>query len=346
MVQEQSNAPRAGSSQTSSALHPTTALVTGATGFIGSAVCRALLEQGHQVRALHRPTSSLEPLEGLHLERLEGDILLPHSLHAPMQDVQVVFHTAAQAAYWRFPEQVIRAAIEGTYNVAHAASEVGVRRLIITSSIAAMGIPPQGELLDETCTFSLPMTHFPYGYAKYQAELQALDSASEGLEVVIVNPTVVIGPGDRHRISGSLIIEAARGRTFLWIEGGLNLVHLEDVVAGHLAAAAHGRPGERYILGGENLSYRQIFNTLSDIVQRRPPWLKLPHSLIEPAARAVEVLGRVVPLPLDGNQLRMSRHYLYCDISKAARELGLSKPLPFRQAAEDAFHWYRTHGFV
>ena len=322
------------------------ALVTGATGFIGSALCRALAAEGYRLRALHRTTSSLLPLEGLPVERALGDIRQPETLAAACRGVDIVFHAAAESAYWRNPRQVIPAAVEGTRNVVQAALSAGVRRLVLTSSLAAMGLPNPGELLTEAHTFDLPPQAFPYGYAKYQAEREALRLAGDRLEVVIVNPCVVLGAGDVHQISGSLVIEAARGRTFLWMDGGINVVHIDDVAAGHLAALRRGRPGERYLLAGENLSHRQVFTTLAEIVARRPPWFKLPHAAVTPVAALIDGLRRFVPLPVNGDQLRHASHYLWCDPTKARHELGLAQPLPFRQAAQEAFDWYCQQGVL
>ena len=203
-----------------------------------------------------------------------------------------------------------------------------------------------GELLTEDHSFNLDPKQFAYGYAKRQAEVEALKNAAQGIEVVIVNPTVVMGPGDLNRIGGTLVIEAARGWDFFWLEGGINAVHIQDVIEGHLAAALHGTPGERYILGGENLSYHEAFTILAEVVGCRPPWLKIPGWLIEPAARLIDWLQRVIRLPFNSTQLRMSRHYLFCDLSKSHRELGLSKPRPFRQAAQEAYAWYQEQGVI
>jgi dihydroflavonol-4-reductase len=325
---------------------PDTVLVTGATGFIGSSLCRALLARGFRVRAMHRATSSLKALEALAVERVVGDILDPTSLPPAMDGVRWLFHTAAQSAHWRQPRRVLASAVEGTRHVFRAAREAGVRRAVLTSSLAALGVPAPGERLDERHTFNLPRRAFPYGFAKAQAEREALGHAGEGLEVVIVNPTVVLGAGDVHRISGSLVIEAARGLTFFWVDGGTNVVHIGDVVEGHLAALERGRPGERYILGGENLTHRQIFTTLNEIVGRRPPWLRIPGWTIPPYAFLVDLLSKVAPLPVSGSLLRMSRHYLFCDTRKAQHELGLTAPRPFRQAAQEAADWYRREGVI
>jgi len=326
---------------------PDPVLVTGATGFVGSAVCRHLAQQGFEVRALHRPTSGLSTLEGLRVDRRLGDILDPETLAPSVGGVRWVFHAAAEAAYWRRrPEQVIRGAVEGTRNIVNACVQAGVERLILTSSMAALGVPRSGELLTEDHTFNLPAKRFPYGYAKRQAELEALKAAGGSLEVVVVNPSIVIGAGDVHQISGSLVIQAARGRTFLYTGGGTNIIHIDDVAAGHLAAAERGRSGERYLLGGENLTHLQLFTLLAEVVGSQPPWLRLPDWAIEPVAASLDLARRILPMPLDGNQLRLSRHRLFCDTAKARYQLGVVNRRPARQAIVEALAWYRAHGVV
>lgn len=326
---------------------PDPVLVTGASGFIGSAVCRHLAQQGFKVRALHRPASDLSALEGISVERRAGDLFEPEGLARAADGVRRVFHVAAVAEYWRQrPEQVIRSAVEGTRNIVQACHQAGVERLILTSSMAALGVPEHGELLTESNTFNLPAKRFPYGYAKRQAEIEALQAAGGSFQVVIVNPSIVLGAGDMHQISGSLVVQAARGRTFLYTGGGTNIVHIDDVAAGHLAAAERGRSGERYILGGENLTHLQLFTLLAEVVGGRSPWLRLPDWAIEPVASLIDLIRRIAPLPLDGHQLRLSRQRLFCDTSKAQRELGLTRTRPARQAIVEALAWYRARGVV
>jgi dihydroflavonol-4-reductase len=325
---------------------PDCVLVTGSTGFVGSALCRTLLAEGFHVRAFHRPSSNLRALNGLAVERIAGDVLQAETLPPAMDGVRWVFHAAAQADYWREQRGVLETSVDGTRNVVQAARAAGVARLILTSSVAALGIPQPGELLDERSTFNLPPQRFPYGYGKHMAELEARRQAGEALDIVIVNPAIILGPGDWNRISGSLVIEAARGLSFIYTEGGVNLIHIQDVVDGHLAAALRGRSGERYILGHENLTNYQVFAGLAEITGARPPWLKLPGWSIGPLAMLIDGLRHVAPLPLDGNQLRLSRQRLWCDTHKASRELGLVPKRSFRQTAEETFNWYRQQGIV
>jgi dihydroflavonol-4-reductase len=322
------------------------ALVTGGTGFIGSAVCRRLLQEGITVRALHRPQSSLQALSGLPVQFQQGDILQPETLPAALEGARWVFHAAAQSDYWRHPKHVVATAVAGTRNVLLAAAEAGVERVVLTSSSSALGVPEAGELLDESHEFNLPPGRFPYGYAKRQSELAALEIASNRIDVVIVNPSIVLGPGDLNLISGSLVIASARGQAFLWVDGGTNIVHIDDVAEGHLAALRSGRTGERYLLAGENFTWQEIFTQLTEIVGHRKPWLHLPTALVPPAAAAVDLVSKIAPLPLNGDQLRMSRHYLWYDTSKAAQEIGFQAIRGFPLAAQEAYAWYLEHGIL
>lgn len=322
------------------------ALVTGGTGFVGSAVCRRLLAEGIAVRVLLRRSSSRQALQGLPVEFHPGNILQPDSLAGAFHGARWVFHAAAQSDYWRHPEQVVEAAVTGTRNVLQAASASGVERVVLTSSAAALGVPEGGNLLDESHEFNLPPGRFPYGYAKRQSELAALELEAHGLQVVIVNPSIVFGPGDLNRISGSLVIAAARGQAFLWVDGGTNIIHIDDVADGHLAALRRGRSGQRYLLAGQNCSWQELFGTLAKITGRRRPWLHLPSGLIPAAAGAVELLAHLLPLPMNAAQLRMSRYRLWYDAGKAERELGFSARRSYEQAARETYDWYRQQGML
>jgi dihydroflavonol-4-reductase len=325
---------------------PETVLVTGATGFLGSALCRSLLASGHPVRALHRPTSSLAALDGLPVTRFVGDILEPDSLRPALDGAEWVFHAAAAVAHWRKPEHLVRTAVEGTRNVLEAARRAGVKRAVLTSSIAALGAPKPGTLLDEAHEFNFTPKEFLYGYAKRQAEIEAHWVTARGLPVVIVNPSAILGPGDLNQIGGSVVIEAVRGRTWLYTDGGTNWVHVADVVAGHLAAMQQGRPGERYILAGENLTHRQALQTLAELTGGPAPRVRIPGPLIGPCAAFLDLFGRPLGLPINGTTLRLARNYFFCDASKARRDLGLAEPLTFRQAAQEAYDWYKQSGVL
>jgi dihydroflavonol-4-reductase len=305
-----------------------------------------LLDSGLRVRALHRPGSNRKNLQDHPVDYFQGDILDRERMVEACEGVRWVFHAASESAYWRNPQAVRNTAIEGTRNVAEAAMEAGVERMLFTSSIIAMGLPEKGELLTEDHKFNLPEKRFPYGAAKYQSERVLLELVEQGLDAVIVNPTLILGPGDLNAITGSMVIEAGRGWGFLYLDGGANYVHIDDVARGHLAAIKVGERGKRYILGGENLPHHQAFSILTKVVGRRPPWLKIPGWIVPPAAWLIDQLSGLVRLPFNADQLRMSAHYIYCDIEPARADLGLTAPLPFEQAVEDTYQWYLDEGML
>jgi dihydroflavonol-4-reductase len=295
---------------------------------------------------MHRPSSNLTNLKNLPVETFQANILDPEAMLQACQGVQWVYHTASQSAYWRYPESVKQTAVDGTRNVAEAALASGVERFVFTSSMSSLGIPAEGECLTEQHTFNLPESKFPYGAAKHQAEIALLEIVDRGLDAVILNPSLILGPGDLNIITGSFVIEAARGLGFFYLDGGTNYVHIEDVVQGHLAAAKLGECGRRYILGGENVAHYEAFTIFTQVVGRRPPWLKIPGWFVPPVAWLIELLQNFVKLPFDANQLRLSRYYTYCDVAPARQELKLGPPTPLRQAAEDTYHWYREEGML
>jgi dihydroflavonol-4-reductase len=298
------------------------------------------------VRALHRPTSSLAALDGLAVTRFVGDVLEPDSLRPALEGAEWVFHAAAIVAHWRNPDHVVRTAVEGTRNVLEAARVAGVKRAVLTSSIAALGAPKPGTLADESHEFNFSPKAFLYGYAKRQSEIEAHWVSARGLPVVIVNPGAILGPADLNQIGGAVVIEAVRGRTVVYIDGGTNWVHIADVVAGHIAAMERGLPGERYILGGENLTHRQAFQTLAEVTGSPSPRVKIPGALIEPLAALLDLVGRPLGLPINGTTLRLARNFFFVDSGKARRELGLAEPRHFRLAAQEAYEWYKQHGLL
>lgn len=325
------------------------ALVTGGTGFVGANLVAGLIEQGITPRVLHRQTSSLEALRGLHFETAIGDILDDvDALAADMAECHWVFHVAAVADYWRQPtNRLYQVNVEGTRRVLEAARRAGVRRFVFTSSLAALGLPRPGECLDEDDAFNLPPSQFPYGHSKRLAEQEVQRAVAQGLDAVIVNPTVVLGPRDVNQISGSIIVEAARGLVRFVPPGGVNYIAVRDVVAGHIAAARHGRVGERYILGAHNLSHAEAIPIICRIVGRRPPRLKIPGWLLPPAAAVVRLaralFGR--PRALDENQVRLLGAEIYADAGKAQRELHLPQT-PFPATVQEAYNWYNKHGYL
>ncbi len=322
-------------------------LITGATGFIGANLARALVARGEQVRVLRRPTSRLDALEGLPVEHALGDILDLDALCAAMQGCALVFHVAAAAQYWRnHADEVYRINVTGTRNVVQAALQCGVERLVFTSSSAAIGPAPRPDApADETQHFPESLRWFVYGHSKHLAEQEVQRAVAQGLSAVIVNPTIVLGPRDVNFVSGSAIRAAVRGQLRILPPGGSNLVHVQDVVAGHIAAAERGRTGERYILGGENLTHRRAAEIIAEVTGAPPPLLTLPAWCLPFVARLIDAFNALTrtrdPL-VSGDQVRLGDKFFYYSSAKAIRELGLSQT-PFWQAVADAWEWYRAH---
>lgn len=323
-------------------------LVTGATGFVGANIAAALAARGDHMRVLRRATSRLDALEGVPVEYAVGDILDSDSLVAAMQDRELVFHVAAMSQYWRSSKDTVyRVNVEGTRNVVQAALVTGVQRVVHTSSVAALGYPPRGTTANESQVFPPKLSWWPYGHSKHLAELEVHKAVEQGLSAVIVNPTIVIGPRDINFVSGSLIRASIKGQLRVVPPGGSNIIHVDDVVAGHLAAAERGRVGERYILGGENLSHWEAAETIASVTGGARPRLVLPNWLLPPLARAIDAFNTLDPRPplVAGEQILLGGETFYVDNSKAVRDLGLPQT-PFRKAAADAYAWYREHGLL
>jgi dihydroflavonol-4-reductase len=265
-----------------------------------------------------------------------------------MQDCELVFHVAAMSQYWRSSKETIyRVNVEGTRNVMQAALATGVERLVHTSSVAALGYPPRGRLADESQPFPPELAWWPYGHSKYLAELEVHKAVAQGLPAVIVNPTIVIGPRDVNFISGSFIRASARGQLLAVPPGGSNMVHVDAVVTGQLAAGERGRLGERYILGGENLSHWDAALTIASVTGGPRPRFVLPRWSLPPLASLTDIFNALNPRPpyVAGEQIRLGGETFYVDNRKAVRELGLPQT-PFRQAAADAYAWYQQHGLL
>ncbi len=322
------------------------AVVTGATGLVGSTICRTLLAAGHEVRAFHRTTSNLLAIEGLPVEHAVGDVMDQPSLETAFQGMDWVFHTAGRVAHWRDGGLLVNSIVQGTQNVLNAARAAGVKRFVFTSSAAALGVAKNNEIMDETHDFNYTPQRWPYGFAKHLAEQEVREAVAAGLDCVIVNPTAIFGPRDLNVIGGSLIMELVAGRVPAIPVGGMNSVHVDDVAEGHVAAAERGKPGERYILGGVNLTHAETIAVVADELKLRPPRFTCPPALIEPLAILADAVSPVLNLPANGDLLRLSRYYMYFDSSKAKAELGLGEPRPFRQAIREAIDWYRENGFL
>jgi dihydroflavonol-4-reductase len=324
-------------------------LVTGASGFVGSRVARALLRQGRDVRVSVRASSDRRNLRGLDVEVVEADLRDAEAIMAAVAGCDVVYHVAADYRLWvPRPAELYRANVEGTRLLLRAAGAAGVKRIVYTSSVAALGLPGGREAGNEETPVSLDDMIGHYKRSKYLAEQAALEIAREdGTPVVIVNPSTPVGPGDlKPTPTGQMIVDAAAGRMPAFVDTGLNIVHVDDVAEGHLLAEQHGRVGERYILGAQNLTLEQILAEVARITGRRPPTLQLPHAVPMLAAYVSEsiarVTGRTPTLTIDG--ARLARKHMYFDSTKAARELGYHAR-PAREAIGDAVEWFRSQGY-
>jgi dihydroflavonol-4-reductase len=323
------------------------ALVTGATGFVGAAVARALLRQHFRVRVLVRPSSDRTNLRDLNVEAVSGDLTDVTSLERAAQGCEALFHVAADYRLGaRDPAQLYHNNVEGTRNVLAAAQRANVRRIVYTSSVATVGIPSDGTPGNESTPVTLENMIGHYKRSKFLAEEVVRAAAKEGVPVVMASPSTPVGPGDiKPTPTGQLVLDAAAGRMPAYVDTGLNIVHVDDVAAGHVLALERGRVGERYILGGEDMTLRQILAMISAQVGARPPRLRLPYGLVLPMAYVAEgiakLTGRSGRLTLEG--VRMSRKIMFFSSAKAVQELGYSWRPP-QAAFADAIDWFRAHG--
>jgi dihydroflavonol-4-reductase len=325
------------------------ALVTGATGFVGAAVTRALLAAQWQVRVLARKGSDRRNISALDVEVAEGDLNDSAALDRAAQQCVALFHVAAD---YRLgapdPSQLYRTNVEGTRNILNAAKRAGVQRMVYTSSVATIGIPTDGTAGDESSPVALQNMIGHYKRSKFLAEEAVRTAAREGNPVIIVSPSTPVGPGDlKPTPTGQLVLDAAAGRMPAYVDTGLNIVHVDDVAAGHLLAYERGRVGERYILGGQDMSLREILGLIAALVGRKPPRLRLPYGVVLPIAYLAEgyakLSGRSGRITLEG--VRMSRKRMYFSSAKAVRELGYQWRPPL-QAFEDAIRWFREQGLL
>ena len=323
-------------------------LVTGASGFVGSAVARALSRRGDDVRVLMRSTSVRTNIEGEQFEVAEGDMLDRHSMIEAMEGVRYVFHVAADYRLWaRDPREIVRNNLEGTRAVMEAARAVGVERIVYTSSVAALK-PSNGKAVDETSRHSEDTAIGAYKKSKLVAERLVERMAGDGLPAVIVSPSTPIGPRDvKPTPTGRIIVQAANGGMPAFVDTGLNLVHVDDVAEGHLLALEKGRIGENYILGGEDVRLRDMLAVICPLVGRKPPRVRLPRTPLYPLAWCSEAMARFTnkePM-LTVDALNMSRYHMFFSSKKAQDELGyIARPYTF--AIEDAVHWFRNAGYI
>jgi dihydroflavonol-4-reductase len=326
------------------------AFVTGATGFVGSHVARVLHEQGADLRLLVRPTSNPKNIESLHAERAVGDLRDAASLEKAMAGCDTVFHVAADYRLWiRDPDQMYRSNVEGTRAILEAARKNGVRRVVYTSSVATMGFRRNGQPADEDSPVGLPDMIGHYKRSKFMAEQVALEAGRSGIDVVVVNPTTPVGEQDiKPTPTGRIIVDFLKRKFPAYVDTGLNLVDVDECARGHVDALERGRSGERYILGGENLTLKQILDKLANITGLPSPKVRVPYVL----ALATGVVDQLVTGHLRGGEpratidaVRMGRKKMFVSSAKAERELGW-KVLPIDAALQRAVDWFRVHGYA
>lgn len=325
-------------------------LVTGASGFVGSAVARALLARGDWVRLIVRETSPRANIAGLDAEVMAGDLTDRAAVSAAMAGVSALYHVAADYRLWApDPRTIIANNLATTRITMEAALAAGVPRIVYTSSVATLKPRDDGTPVDESAAATPEQAVGAYKRSKVEAErLVEAMVASQGLPAVIVNPSTPIGPRDvRPTPTGRIIVEAANGRIPAFVDSGLNLVHVDDVAAGHLAAMDHGRIGERYILGGQDVSLRALLAVIAAAVGRTPPRIALPRAPLYPLAWMTEQLARITgrePM-LTIDSLNMAAHRMYFSSAKAEGELGY-RARPFAPAIDEAIAWFRSAGMI
>jgi len=326
------------------------ALLTGASGFIGSNLARELLRQGFEVRALVRPGCDTRNIDGLHIELSQGDLRDRSSLERAVQGCQVLFHVAADYSFW-VPDvkAMYQTNVEGTTNILEAALRTGISRAVYTSTVATVGLPRDGRPGTEELAPQPKDLVGHYKKSKYLAEKAALEVQRLGLPLVVVNPTTPIGPGDlKPTPTGKIIVDFLNRRMPAYVDTGLNFIDVEDVAKGHILALEKGKVGERYILGNRNLSLREVFQILEGITRIKAPKVRVPIGLALVAAYVDELVsgklrGKPPRIPLTG--VKMSRKPMYYSAAKAVAELGLPQS-PLESAFEKAVRWYYEHGYA
>lgn len=325
-------------------------LVTGATGFVGAAVARALLAQGRRVRVLAREGGDRRNLQGLDVEIATGDLLDPASFPQALADCDGLYHVAADYRLWApDPARMYAINVEGTRALMQAALTAGVPRVVYTSSVATLGLRDDGKPANEGTPVSIEQMVGPYKRSKFMAEQAVRAMAAEqGLPAVIVNPSTPVGPRDvKPTPTGRMVVEAANGRMPAYMDTGLNFAHVDDVALGHLLAFERGRIGERYILGGDNMDLKSMLGLIAELSGRKPPWFKVPRRPLFPLAFVAEQIsrftGREPFVTIDG--LRLAAKKMYFTAAKAERELGYHSR-PAKEGFADALVWFRAQGYV
>jgi dihydroflavonol-4-reductase len=326
------------------------AFVTGATGFLGSHVARVLSESGADLRLLVRPTSDLRNIQGLRSDLVVGDLREPETFAKALVGCDALFHVAADYRIWvRDPNEMYRSNVDGTRFLLSAAQKYGVRRLVYTSSVATMGFKADGSPADEDSPVSLNDMIGPYKRSKFLAEQVAVDAAKSGVDVVIVNPTTPVGEQDiKPTPTGRIVVDFLKKKFPAYVDTGLNLVDATECARGHVAALENGKRGERYILGGENLTLKQILDRLASITGLPSPTVKVPHFVALGAAVVDElwtgrIRGKEPRATVDA--VRMGRKKMFVTSAKAEREIGW-KILPVEAALRRATDWFRANGYA
>jgi dihydroflavonol-4-reductase len=324
-------------------------VVTGASGFVGSSVARALVARGFDVRAVLRSTSPRANVENIGCEIVEGDMRDKPSMARALQGARYLFHVAADYRLWaRDPNEIVRNNLEGTRATMEAAAEAGVEKIVYTSSVATLK-PIEGASADETSRHDEHTVIGAYKRSKVVAErLVEKMVAEQGLPAIIVSPSTPIGPRDiRPTPTGRIIVEAATGKIPAFVDTGLNLVHVDDVAEGHLLALDKGEIGERYILGGEDVTLQQMLAVIAGLANRRPPRVRLPRGPLYPLAYAAEAVARITNREpfITADALNMSKYRMFFSSAKAARALGY-KSRPYREGLADAMEWFGNHGYL
>ncbi len=324
-------------------------LVTGASGFLGSAVLRKAIEHDYAARALVRPNSPRANLNGLDCEIAVGDIRDREAMSAALRDVRYLFHVAADYRLWaRDPDEIIRNNRDGTRSAMEAARKAGVERVVYTSSVAALKPREDGSDADERDRADITSAIGAYKKSKVAAERVVEEMIGQGLPAVIVSPSTPVGPRDiRPTPTGRIIVEAAKGRMPAYVETGLNLEHVDDVAEGHMLALTKGQTGENYILGGHNVMLKEMLAEIARLVGRKPPRWNLPRAPLYPLAYIAEMLARLTrkePM-LTVDALNMAQHRMFFSSAKAKQELGYTTR-PWRLAIADAVNWFKVSGYL
>jgi dihydroflavonol-4-reductase len=324
--------------------------ITGGTGFVGGHVARAYAAEGAELRLLARATSKLAGIEGLRAEVVVGDLRAPDGLRTALRGCDALVHVAADYRLWvRDPQEMYAANVDGTRELLRVAREVGVAKVVYTSSVATMGFKADGTIVDEASPVALADMIGAYKRSKFLAEQEAIAAARAGQHVMILNPTTPIGPGDaKPTPTGRIVVDFLKGRFPAYVDTGLNLVDVEEVARMHVVALTQGTPGERYILGGENLTLKQILDRMSAITGLASPKHKVPHAV----AMAFAFFDEMITGRLRGKEpratveaVRMGRKYMFASSAKAERELGF-KVLPVYGAMRGAIEWFVAHGYA